>query len=296
MRALSSAVTWTLTVLLILIWVPLLGLIRLFDRDPVRYRTGRWFRRLGMSITYVNPAWDITVENKDSVADPRLPYVVVSNHLSNADIPLISRLPWEMKWVAKKSLFDLPIVGWMMTWAGDIAVDRRDPKSRSNVLKRAAWYLERKCSVMFFPEGTRSRDGVLLRWADGPFRLAIENGIPILPLAVDGTRDALPKNDWKFGVADAIRLRVLAPISTEGLTVADAPDLRERVRRIVATQLAEWRGVSIADVLGDEALLGPDVLGEETPLLDADPSAVPVASVEDGAKATSRIDAPRGSA
>ncbi len=268
-------------VLLIALWVPLLGLIRLFDRDPVRYRTGRWFRRLGVSMTYVNPAWDITIERQDSVADPRLPYVVVSNHLSNADIPLISRLPWEMKWVGKKSLFDMPVVGWLMTWAGDIPVDRRDATSRANVLKRATWYLKRKCSVMFFPEGTRSRDGVLLRFADGPFRLAIENGVPILPLAVDGTKDALPKSDWKFGVADAIRLRVLNPIPTDGLTAADAPELRERVRRIVAGQLAEWRGVPIGEVLGDPA-----------PLLADEPAAV--GGVEEVAKAPSRLDASRG--
>ncbi len=284
MRALSSAFTWICMVLLIIVWVPLLGLIRLFDRDPVLYRTGRWFRRLGVAMTYVNPAWDITVENGDSVADPRLPYVVVSNHLSNADIPLISRLPWEMKWVGKKSLFDMPIVGWMMTWAGDIPVDRRDTKSRANVLKRATWYLKRKCSVIFFPEGTRSKDGVLLRWADGPFRLAIENGVPILPLAVDGTRDALQKNDWKFGVADAIRLRVLDPISTDGLTSADAPELRQRVRRIVGEQLAEWRGVPLADVLGDQ-----------TPLLDADLPAVSVAGIEEDAKPTPHLDGPRRS-
>ena len=73
----------------------------------------------------------------DLPADPRHPYVVVSNHQSNADIPLISRLPWEMKWVAKKELFDVPVLGWEMLLAGDIPVDRRDAESRAPVLVRA---------------------------------------------------------------------------------------------------------------------------------------------------------------
>jgi 1-acyl-sn-glycerol-3-phosphate acyltransferase len=280
MRAITSALTWTATALLILAWVPLLGLIRLFDRDPARYRTGRWFRQLGAAITYVNPAWRIHEEARPPGLDPRAPYVVVSNHLSNADIPLISRLPWEMKWVAKSGLFGLPIVGWMMRWAGDIPVNRRDAKSRASVLPRAAFYLRHRCSVIFFPEGTRSKTGQMLRWADGPFRLAIREGVPILPLAVDGTSDALPKNDWKFGRADAIRLRVLEPVPTDGLAEADAADLRERVKRIVAKQVAEWRGVPLLDVLG------------EPPLLDAEPEPLPV---EDRAKAAGRLDRGGGS-
>lgn len=278
MRALQSALTWIAIALLILVWVPLLGLIRLFDRDPARYRTGRWFRRLGAAVTYVNPAWRIREAGPRPAVTPRAPYVVVSNHLSNADIPLISRLPWEMKWVAKSGLFGVPVVGWMMQWAGDIPVDRRDAQSRASVLPRAAYYLRHRCSVMFFPEGTRSKTGEMLRWADGPFRLAIQEGVAVLPLAVDGTADALPKNDWKFGRAEQIRLRVLEPVPTAGLTEADAPELRERVKRAVAEQVAEWRGVPLADVLGAQ------------PLLDAAPNA---SEVEEAAKLTGPLDARR---
>ena len=228
--------------LLILLWLPWLALVRLFDRDPAHYRTGRWFRRLGMTMTKVNPAWDITVSGVQ-VDDPRRPYVVVSNHLSNADIPIISCLPWEMKWVAKAALFRLPVVGWMLRLAGDIPVDRGNKRSRAAVLVTALHYLEAQCSVMFFPEGTRSRDGRVHRFNDGAFRLAIKAQVPILPLVLDGTQDALPKHSWTFGRADDVQLRVLPPVSTAGLRATDTEALRVRVRGQIIAQLAAWRGV-----------------------------------------------------
>ncbi len=239
---LESIWTWAAIVVLIVLWLPLLAVIRVFDRDPARYRTGRWFRRLGMAMTKVNPAWQTEITG-ETIDDPRRPYVVVSNHLSSADIPIISCLPWEMKWVAKAELFKVPVSGWMMRLAGDIPVDRKDKKSRARVLVTAKQYLQDRCSVMFFPEGTRSRDGRLHRFSDGAFRLAIKAQAPVLPLVLDGTRETLPKNSWKFGTA-RVKLKVLPPVSTAGLTAADTAALREQVRGAIITQLAAWRGVS----------------------------------------------------
>lgn len=240
MKAVQSALTWAAIAGLVLLALPVLLVARLFDRTPARLRTGRAFRVIGSWSTRVNPAWHIQVGG----IDPRTlghPYVVVSNHQSNADIPVISRLPWEMKWVAKKSLFDLPVMGWLMRLAGDIPVDRKDPESRATVLRRARAKIERGSSVMFFAEGTRSKDGRIKPFHDGAFRLAVEAGVPVLPLAIDGTRDALPKDGWKFDRAD-IRLAVLPPVPTDGLTDADVPALRERVRGAIVEQLAAWRG------------------------------------------------------
>ena len=243
MKSIQSALIWAANGFLILLWLPLLAVIRLFDRDPAHYATGRVFRKVGDLFTRTNPLWRVHIEG-DFPADPRRPYVVVSNHQSNADIPVISRLPWEMKWVAKVALFRLPIVGWLLRLAGDIAVDRRDSKSRARVLVTARDYLRKRCSVMFFPEGTRSRDGRVRSFAPGAFRLAIDAGVPVLPLAVDGTRDALPKHGWRFGNAIDARLCVLPPIPTDGLTSDDADVLRDRVRASIVAQIAAWRGTS----------------------------------------------------
>ena len=167
--------------------------------------------------------------------------MIVCNHLSQADIPLISNLPWEMKWVAKKELFDLPVVGWMMNLAGDISVDRRAKNRKELTFEQANYYLENRCSVMFFPEGTRSRNGKLNAFTRGAFELAIRKQKPILPLVIDGTQNTLPKRSWKFGVARHIKLKVLDPISTEGMQKSDTRSLTEEARGQILNQLAEWR-------------------------------------------------------
>ena len=245
---LTSIWTWTMTGLLVVLWFPLVAGLWLVDRDPIRYRTGRFFRRLGAAVSHLNPFWDIEVLG-DPPDDMRMPYVVVSNHLSHADVPIITRLPWEMKWVAKKELFEIPIAGWMMQMARDIAVDRRDRRSRAQVLVKGRKMLQADCPVMFFPEGTRSRDGRIHRFAEGPFRLAIKEGAPVLPLAVDGTQDALPKHSWKFkDPGTKMRLKVLPPIDTAGLSKADVSELTERVRARIVEQVAAWRGVPEAEV------------------------------------------------
>ncbi|NNE33836.1 MAG: 1-acyl-sn-glycerol-3-phosphate acyltransferase, partial [Rhodothermales bacterium] len=127
----ASLWIWITTVFSLVIALPAVGLTRIFGRDPVHYRAGRLFRMIGSIPTRLTPLWRITVEGTERVKNPRNPYVVVSNHQSLVDIPVISRLPWEMKWVAKKELFDVPLIGWLMKWAGDIAVDRKNKRSRA---------------------------------------------------------------------------------------------------------------------------------------------------------------------
>jgi len=223
--------------------------VRLFDRDPVRYRTGLWFRRLGRAITRANPAWHLTVTGNTSI-DPRRPYVVVSNHQSMADIPLISNLPWEMKWLAKEELFRLPYLGWMLRLAGDIRVDRKDARSGGQALQRARHYLDQKCSVMIFPEGTRSLDGRVRRFSEGAFHLAVTSGTAILPIAVDGTFDCIPKNTWQLGPPSEIRLHLLDPVETLGCSREDISAVRDRVRSAIVSQIASWRNVPPASVDG----------------------------------------------
>ena len=254
MKALASAYTWAAIAVIVLVALPVMAAVRLFDRDPARYATGRTFRWFGGCITRVNPAWAIRITG-DMPADPRRPFVAVSNHQSNADIPLISRLPWEMKWVAKQALFGVPFLGWEMRLAGDIPVDRRNPESRAAVLVRARAALARRCSVMFFAEGTRSRDGRVKAFQDGAFRLAVEMQVPVLPIAVDGTMNALPTQGWIFGRATC-RVHVFSPIETAGMTVDDVPALRAHVRQTIIDQVAAWRGVlpETVDALAEAAV------------------------------------------
>jgi 1-acyl-sn-glycerol-3-phosphate acyltransferase len=157
---------------------------------------------------------------------------VVSNHESFADILLISHLPWEMKWLSKAELFRIPVMGWMMWLAGDIPVKRGFGPSAVEAMERCREALRKRVSVMIFPEGTRSKTSELLPFKDGAFRLAIEEGVPILPLAVSGTGTALPKHGWRFNHSSA-EVRVLDPVETTGLTLADVPTLKARTRELI---------------------------------------------------------------
>ena len=249
MQQVKSLFIWAAIVFLIVFWVPLLAVRRLFDRDPAHYNTGRLFRKLGYFISRVNPNWYIRIEGRTDL-DDRHPYVFVSNHLSNADIPVISNLPWEMKWIAKKELFSLPFAGWMMRMAGDISVDRSSATKRVGVFKKCSHYLNQNVSVMFFPEGTRSRSGKLNRFAPGAFDLAIREKIPVVPIVLDGTRECLPKNTWIFKPGVEVRMKILDPVSVLDYGKGDGKELMNHVRNMIAAQLAEWRDQSVDEVQG----------------------------------------------
>lgn len=246
---LRSVVTWITTAVLILVWLPLMAVSRLFDRDPVLYRTGYLFRRLGKALTWANPSWRLHISG-ETIENPRRPYVVVSNHQSLADIPLISNLPWEMKWIGKVELFKLPVVGWMMHLSGDISVDRQSARSGAHAMLKAQRYLEKKCSVMIFPEGTRTLDGRVRQFTDGAFHLAIRAKTMILPMVIEGSFNCIPKHSWKFGEPSDIKLKILPPIDTSSLSLKDVPACRDNVRHAIMQQIADWRSVPLEAVDG----------------------------------------------
>ncbi|PYP81591.1 MAG: 1-acyl-sn-glycerol-3-phosphate acyltransferase [Gemmatimonadetes bacterium] len=228
-----SAWAWVAAVLLVLfgffyvaaVWV----VTAPFDRG--RYQAGRAFRRLAVSHVALTRLWRFETEGEPPEG-PRRPYVVVSNHESYADIFLMSHFPWEMKWLSKHTIFNIPVMGWMMRMALDVPVRRGQRESAIAALTECRDRLARRVSVMIFPEGTRSRTDELLPFKDGAFHLAIQSRVPILPVAIAGTRDCMAKGSFAFRRAHA-KARVLAPILTDGLTLADVPALRDRTRATI---------------------------------------------------------------
>ena len=239
LRILRSLWIWTATAALILLWVVFLAIVRLFDRDPQRLRTARCFRRLGHAMARVNP-WRLHISGRERV-QPGQVYVIVSNHQSYADIPVVSHVNIDAKWLGKAEMFRVPLIGWMLRMAGDIPVARGDRKKSAQALLQCARYLRQGCSIVFFPEGTRSRDGQVLPFNEGPFQLAIRERVPVLPLVVEGTGDALPRNSWLFGGARDIHLRILEPVSVEGWTVKQSGELRDAVRGKIVDELNSLR-------------------------------------------------------
>ena len=241
LNILRSIWIWAASALLILLWTPLLFVVWLSDRDPRRVRTGRWFRRLGRVFAKLNP-WRIRITGLENLQADAV-YVIVSNHQSLADIPVISHLRIDTKWLAKAELFRLPIVGWMLRMARDIPVERSDRGKSARALMQCAQWLRRRCSVVFFPEGRRSPDGQVLPFAEGPFKLAIREEVPILPLVVEGSGNALPKHSWLFGPRQDIHLQVLPAVSVAGLDPSQSESLRDTVRQRIVDQLSHLRSL-----------------------------------------------------
>ena len=241
-RTVLSAWGWLTIVLLVIVWTFLVFITWIvtspFDRG--RYWPGWVFRKICVVHNWINPLWRFHTSGV-KVTDPRHPYVVVCNHESFVDMLLISHLPWEMKWMSKDMLFKIPFLGWMMRMAGDIYLVRGSKASIVKAVDDSHDRLRKHVSVMMFPEGTRTGDGELGPFKDGAFRIAIDAQVPILPLVLNGTREALSKGDWRMNVTSA-EVRVLEPIPTTGLTSADVASLRDRTRQLIADELAKMRG------------------------------------------------------
>ena len=234
MYVLLAILGYPVAIALIVLALPvqalLLALTAPFDRN--RAVPGRFLRLVGVAISKTFPPWRLGVEGAWPDGGP---FVVVANHQSMLDILLLSRLPREMKWVAKEELFRIPWVGTMLRMSGDIAIRRGDAESGGEALARAREYLASGMSVMIFPEGTRSKTGTLLPFKSGAFRLALDAGVPVLPVAVHGTARGMPKGGPWVNPCRA-RARILAPVPVEPYG-DDAVRLREEVRgRIQAAE------------------------------------------------------------
>lgn len=232
---------WLVLGFFVVLFTPIVALVRLvtWPVDRGAYAAGYTFRKVVVPITTLNPLWRFRTSG-ELPEDMRRPYVVVANHESFVDMLLISHLPTEMKWLSKIEIMKLPFMGWMMRLARDIPLIRENRNSAAEALEQCARRLEQNVSVMIFPEGSRSKTDDLNKFKPGAFKLAIEGGYSILPMAVHGTRDCLRPNDWRMGRAVA-EVRVLDPIDTTGLTRDDLPELRDRVRRLISSTRDDLR-------------------------------------------------------
>jgi len=232
---LVSLWNWFEIIAVVVVSTFLVGLVFVLTApfDRVKKIAGRFFRICGTMLVRLNPLWSVKVSGWKRPKKSG-PFIVVANHQSIADIPALSYLPWEMKWLSKESNFKVPGLGWMMYMAGDVPLRRGERESAKSAMSRCKWYLDRGMSIMIFPEGTRSADGEIKPFKDGAFRLALETGHPILPVSVAGTRHAIPKNSWVFGVKCEARIEVLTPVSVEGKTLDDLEAIKEQVRNEIS--------------------------------------------------------------
>ncbi|MEM9454669.1 MAG: lysophospholipid acyltransferase family protein [Myxococcota bacterium] len=185
---------------------------------------------------------DITAEGLHKIAGR--PSVIVANHSSLLDIPVLgSQLEIDYRWVAKKQLFDVPLVGWHLRACGHIAVDRGKGGNLGRMQQQIEQVLGDGGSVVFFPEGTRSSDGALQRFRAGAFITAVKAGAPVLPVVLDGVEQLLVKGSLKFprGSNKRVRLRVLDRIEVPegGAGEADVRARAERLRDMTRARMVE---------------------------------------------------------
>jgi 1-acyl-sn-glycerol-3-phosphate acyltransferase len=187
--------------------------------------------------TYVFPYWFVKVRNRERLRNDRA-YVVVSNHQSMLDILVLFRLYRHFKWVSKTEIFRLPFIGWNMALNRYIRIRRGDRKDAVRMMAACGEALESGSSILIFPEGTRSLDGELREFRHGAFTLGLRHHVPILPIVLDGTLDALPKHGIVSPGADIV-IQVLRPIPVDDFK--DVETLRDHVRRVMADALRQLR-------------------------------------------------------
>jgi len=186
----------------------------------------------------------VEVEGLDKI-DPRASYVFCSNHLSYMDTPVVlSSIPAEFRFLAKEGLFQIPLLGTHLKQAGHVPVPREDPRRSVRTMTTAGRIVrERGVSLLIFPEGGRSHDGVLQPFKEGAAYIAIKAQAPLVPVAVTGTREILAMGSAVFH-AGRVRLQIGHPIPTEGLTLRDRKALTGAVHEQIAGMLGTGPGVN----------------------------------------------------
>jgi 1-acyl-sn-glycerol-3-phosphate acyltransferase len=209
-----------------------------FDKEGIMVHW--WLTIQGIVITRVNMLWSIRIEGRNK-AKPCETYVIISNHQSMLDILLITSLRYRLRWVSKIEIFRVPLLGWSMKMACYIPIDRGNSESKAIMMGKSLTSLQKGISVMLFPEGTRSIDGVMRDFKKGAFQMAIETKRPILPVVLDGTGKVLPRKGFIFSGSHPLRVRVLDPISPENFGTTDPVVLAEKLKNIIESDLQKMR-------------------------------------------------------
>jgi 1-acyl-sn-glycerol-3-phosphate acyltransferase len=199
---------------------------------PGQSRKGRIFRWVTRSYSRILlPVFGVTVETRGlSRVDRSAPYVFMSNHASHMDsLALAVSIPHPLHWVFKKELSKIPVFGWVLLSLGQIMVDRRNAMQSRTALSNAAAGLTGNHSVLIYVEGTRSKDGTLQPLKKGGFHIALQAGLPIVPVRVSGSHEIIPSGSLRVRPGHVV-VELFDPIPTEGKADADIPALMAKVR------------------------------------------------------------------
>lgn len=203
--------------------------------DNTVHRVARFW---GNAVLFVSGV-RVRVEGLENI--PRgIPVIFMSNHQGNYDIfTLLGRIPVQFRWIAKKEVFAIPLLGPAMRKAGYISIDRQDRVRAIGSMDEAAEKIRQGNSVMTFPEGTRSPDGVIRPFKKGSFYLAIQSGVPIVPVTIFGSREVMKKRKLNIHPG-TITVVIDKPVDVKEYTLENREDLIERIYRVVTKNYRKY--------------------------------------------------------
>ena len=203
-----------------------------------------YFDPTGNHVHYIGKSWArmnmllagirVRMINRGAIV-PGQSYIVMSNHQSHSDVwALIGFMPLQLRWVIKIELRKIPIFGLGCERMGQIFIDRGNPERAYKSLEAAGQKIRNGASVVFFPEGTRSKDGKLQPFKKGGFKIALAAGVPILPITVRGSRAILPKGTARIKPG-TIELVIHDPVPLDGYSEENRGALIERIKATIAS-------------------------------------------------------------
>jgi 1-acyl-sn-glycerol-3-phosphate acyltransferase len=220
--AISTVVMWTCSMV-----------ASLFDSNGnSQHQMARIWGKMLLAVSFIR----VRAEGLEKL-DPRGNYVFVANHASYMDIPaLLSTLPHQFRFFAKKSLYRIPFLGWHLRRAGHLPVDRSNVRaSLRSMTEGAKIVAERGISILLFPEGGRAPEG-LREFKEGAAYIAIKSGVPVVPIAISGMRELLPMGSGHLRSGRVV-VRIGMPIPTKGLKLSEREELTQRLYREISGML-----------------------------------------------------------
>jgi 1-acyl-sn-glycerol-3-phosphate acyltransferase len=239
MKALFSVFLWLYFSFLFAVFFVLISIVFLFTFlfDPYRKAPNKVLSIMAKLMMKASPKWKINIEGTEKF-DPEVPTVFVANHQSFLDMALAYHLPWQMKWVSKRSLALIPVMGWLVWLTGHLTINRNS-KSALKRLDNLVQPLKDNIPVMIFPEGTRTLDGDLKRFKNGAFLLAHEYGFNLQPMVLEGGHIAMKSGSKIVEPIVSFSISILDPIKTSEFK--DINTLKDHTHQLINEELKRIR-------------------------------------------------------